>query len=74
MGRKTVLNSCWHKLNTDGASCGNLGKVDGGGGIKDCHGGWVKGFSRSIEHTTSVMVEWWAWRDGLILAIQLGIN
>ena len=58
----------------DGASCGNPGKAVGGGVIKDCHGGWVKGFLRSIGHATSVMAEWWALRDGLILAIQLGIN
>ena len=64
----------WHKLNMDGALCGNPGKAVGGGVIKDCHGGWVKGFSRSIGHATSVMAEWWALRDGLILAIQLGIN
>ena len=64
----------WHKLNTDGASCKNPGKADGGGVIKDCHGDWVKGFSRSIGHTTSVMAEWWALRDGLNLAIQLGIS
>ena len=55
-------------------SCGNLGKANGGGVIRDYHGGWVKGFSRSIGHTTSVMAKWWALRDGLILAIHLGIN
>ena len=64
----------WHKLNTNGASCGNPGKDGGGGVIRDCHGDWVKGFSRSIGHITSVMVEWWALCDGLNLAIRLGIN
>ena len=64
----------WHKLNTDGASVGNPSKVGGGGVIRDCHGDWVKGYSRSIGYTTSVLAEWWALRDGLILAIQLGIN
>ncbi|XP_030936237.1 uncharacterized protein LOC115961384 [Quercus lobata] len=49
-------------------------KAGGGGVIRDCHGVWVKGYSRSIGYTTSVFVEWWALRDGLILAIQLGIN
>ena len=58
----------------DGTSCGNPSKVGSGGVIRDCHGGWVKGFSRSIGHTTSVMAEWWALCDGLILAIHLGIN
>ena len=55
-------------------SCGNLGKASGGRVIRDCHGDWVKGFSRSIGHTTSVMAEWWALHDGLNLAIQLGIS
>ena len=55
-------------------SCGNPGKASGGRVIRDCHGDWVKGFSRSIGHTTSVMAEWWALRDGLNLAIQLGIS
>ena len=63
-----------HKLNTDGASIGNLGKAGGGGIIRDCHSDWVKGYSRSIGYTTSVLAKWWALRDGLILAIQLGIN
>ena len=64
----------WNKLNTDGASIGNPGKAGGGGIIRDCHGDWVKGYSRSIGYSTSVLAEWWALRDGLILAIQLGIN
>ena len=64
----------WHKLNTDGASIGNPGKVGGEGVIRDCHGDWVKEYSRSIGYTTSVLAVWWALWDGLILAIQLGIN
>ena len=64
----------WHKLNTDGASIGNPGKAGDGGIIRDCHGDWVKGYSRSIGYTTNVLAEWWALWDGLILAIQLGIN
>ena len=42
--------------------------------IRDSHGDWVKGYSRSIGHTTSVLAEWWALRDGLILATQLGVD
>ena len=72
--RWTKLLVGWHKLNTDEASCGNPGKVGGGGVIRDCHGIWVKGFLRSIGHTANVMAEWWALRDGLTLVIQLGIN
>ena len=64
----------WHKLNTDGASIGNPSKAGGGGIIRDCHGNWVKGYSRSIGYTTSVLAKWWALWDDLILTIQLGIN
>ena len=42
--------------------------------IRDYHGNWVKRYSRSIGHTTSVLAEWWALRDRLILATQLGID
>ena len=35
---------------------------------------WIRGFSRSIGYTTSVMAELWALRDGLSLTIQLGIR
>ena len=35
---------------------------------------WIRGYSRSIGYTTSVMAELWALRDGLSLAIQLGIR
>ena len=52
---------------------GNLGKV-AGGVIRDCHGDWVKGYSKSSGYTTSVLAKWWALWDGPILAIQLGIN
>nr|POF27508.1 putative ribonuclease h protein [Quercus suber] len=62
----------WFKLNTDGASCGNPGKAGGGGIIKNSHGHWIKGYSGSIGYTTSVIAKWWALRDGLTLAIQLG--
>nr|POE59942.1 rhodanese-like domain-containing protein 14, chloroplastic [Quercus suber] len=64
----------WHKLNTNGTSIGNSGKAGGGGVIKDCHKVWVKGHSRSIGYTTSVLAEWWTLWDSLILGIQLGVN
>ncbi|KAL4627094.1 hypothetical protein ACB092_05G142800 [Castanea dentata] len=47
----------WFKLNTDGASLGNAGRVGGGGVIRDHEGTWIRGFSRKIGHTTSVMAE-----------------
>ena len=64
----------WFKLNTDGASLGNPGKAGGGGLIRDSEGRWVRGFSRSVGHATSVIAEFWALRDGLKLAAQLGIG
>ena len=64
----------WMKLNKDGASQGNPGKAGGGGVIRDSTGKWVKGFSRSMGVTTSVIAEFWAIRDGLVLAKQLGIQ
>ena len=60
-------------LNTDGASFQNPGKAGGGGIIRDSQGNWVKGYSRAIGFTTSIIAELWALRDGLNLAIQLGI-
>ena len=42
------------KLNADGASFGNPGKVDGGGLICDHHGSWVKGYMRHIGFASSI--------------------
>ena len=64
----------WFKLNSDGASCGNLGKAGGGGLIRDCSGKWLKGYARSIGLATSVSAEFWALRDGLKLALSEGIQ
>ena len=63
----------WCKLNTDGASLGNPSKASGGGVIPDHRGEWLKGFSRGIGSTTSVVAEFWVVRDGLLLAVQMGI-
>jgi exonuclease III len=63
----------WAKLNTDGASLGNPGIAGGGGIIRDSNGGWVGGFARAIGVTTSVQAELRALKDGLMLAIDLGI-
>ena len=64
----------WCKLNTDGASFGNLGKARGGGVIRDCEGGWMRGFARSIGFTTSIIAEFWALRNGLLQAVQIGVQ
>ena len=63
----------WCKLNTDGASLGNPGKASGGGVISDHRGELLKRFSRGIGSTTSVVAEFWAVQDGLLLAAQMGI-
>ena len=64
----------WYKLNIDGASLGNPGRAGGGGLIRDNLRNWFKGFSRSIGRATSMVGEFWALRDGLILASQLDIQ
>ena len=63
----------WFKLNTNGASNGNPSKAGGGGLIRDCNGKWFKGFSRSIGHASSFIAEFWALRDGLKLALDIGV-
>ena len=67
-------NLGWFKLNYDGASQGNPGRAGGGGLIRNHDGKWVKGFMRNIGQATSVAAEFWALRDGLMLAAQLGIT
>ena len=34
----------------------------------------MRGFARSIGFTTSIIVEFWALRDGLLLAGQIGVQ
>ena len=46
----------------------------GGGLIRDSYGRWIKGYMRYIGITTSIIAEFWALRDGLTLASQLGIT
>ena len=64
----------WFKLNSNGASLGNPGKARGGGLIRDSCGRWIKGYMRYIGIITSIIAEFWALRDGLTLASQLGIT
>ena len=40
--------------------------------IRNHDGKWICGFARQIGHASSVMVELWAIRDGLSLAISMG--
>nr|POE82130.1 putative ribonuclease h protein [Quercus suber] len=64
----------WFKLNSDGVSLGNPEKAGGSGLICESHGNWVKGYTRNIGVATSIIAEFWALRDGLLLASQLGIT
>ena len=61
-------------MNINGASYGNPGRAGGGGVLRGSAGVWVRGFARSIGSTTSIIAEFWALRDGLQLAIQLGVQ
>ena len=63
----------WFKLNTDGSSLGNPGLAGGGGVIRNHVGEWVGSFSRAIGVTSSVQAELRTLKDGLKLAIDLGI-
>nr|XP_023884096.1 uncharacterized protein LOC111996361 [Quercus suber] len=53
---------------------GNPRKAGGGGLFCDFQGKWVKGYMRKIGMATTVVAEFWALRDGLILTSQMGIN
>ena len=64
----------WFKLNSNGASFGNLGKASGGGLICDHNGKWIKGYMRHIGFASSITAEFWALKDRLLLASQLGIT
>lgn len=64
----------WCKLNTDGAAFGNPGRAGGGVVIRDSEGRWVRGFARPIGFTTSITAEFWALRDGLLLAVRMGVQ
>ena len=64
----------WFKLNLDGASIGNSGSAGAGGLIRDHSGNWVKGYMRNIGVAMSIIAEFWALRDGLLLASQMGIT
>ena len=79
--RQSIILVCWNKplkgwfkLNSDGASLGNPGKAGGGGLIRDSYGKWIKGYMRHIGISTSIIAEFWALRDGLMFASQLGIT
>ncbi|KAH7846405.1 hypothetical protein Vadar_013667 [Vaccinium darrowii] len=56
------------KLNTDGGFKGSLVQATGGGLIRDDKGNWIVGFHRSFRALQGLEAEFWALRDGLLLA------
>ena len=64
----------WAGLNIDGAAAGNSGQAGCDGLIKNEHGEWLCGFSRSIGCANSFMAELWGLRDGLTLCIDLQLT
>ena len=70
----TPLPLGWYKLNSNGSSEGNPGKVGGGGLIRNSDAIWISGYARNIGSASSVLVELRALRDGFALALSLGLT
>ena len=64
----------WVKLNTDGSAIGSMGCAGGGGVIRNHEGQWLRGYARLLGCSNSCIAELWALRDGLLLAIEIGLN
>ena len=64
----------WKKLNTDGSSLGSNGQAGCGGTVRDEHGRWLAGFSKSIGSANAFVAELWGLRDGLALCSNLNIQ
>ena len=64
----------WACLNTEGAVVRNLGRAGCGGLIRNEHGEWLGGFSRSIGCSNSFMAELWGLRDGLNLCNEMQLS
>lgn len=60
------------KLNTDGSVVQS--NAAAGGIIRDNRGGWVAGFSMNIGPSTVHESELWGLRQGLFLALQIGLR
>ena len=72
---------CWgksppgyFKLNVDGAAKGNPGRASGGGIIRDHNGSVLAGFSNFYGHTSNMVAEFNAVRDGLLLCSDLALG
>ncbi|PKI69881.1 hypothetical protein CRG98_009756 [Punica granatum] len=57
---------------TDGSVLGNPGRA--GRVLRNDYGHWIRGFSQFIGTTNSLEAEFWAIREGLVMARNLGIE
>ncbi|PKI49502.1 hypothetical protein CRG98_030119 [Punica granatum] len=64
----------WIKLNIDGSVRHCLGSAGAGGVLRNHLRGWIKGFSRILGYCNNHHAECWALRDGLIMALNMGIQ
>ena len=64
----------WFKLNSDGSSFRNPGRVGGGGIIRNADGEWVTRYARAIRNTAIVAAELWVLRDGINLCLSLNLT
>ncbi|GKU87267.1 hypothetical protein SLEP1_g1697 [Rubroshorea leprosula] len=62
------------KLNTDGSRSHQSRRACAGGLIRDHQGHWIHGFTVNIGATSSFIAELWGCREGLRLALSLGIQ
>lgn len=77
----TSINVCWIlppegwvKLNTNGSALGVLCRAGASRLLQDKKGNWVRGFARYLRVTNSEVAKLSAIRDGLSLALRLGIQ
>ena len=61
----------WWKLNTDGFFLASSRLVSGGGIIWDLRGQCIGGFAKACAITSSLVVELWALREGLLRCIEM---
>ena len=61
------------KLNTNGSVFGDPKRAGGGGVIRNSEGECA-GFVKKFGNVSSITVELWAFKEGLLMAKQLGID
>ncbi|CAA7023659.1 unnamed protein product [Microthlaspi erraticum] len=64
----------WFKLNTDGASHGNLGPATAGGVIRDGDGRWMGSFALNIGRCTAPLAELLGVYYGLVVAWEKKVS